>query len=334
MDILIRNRDALVEAMRDLFDVPPTPVLDMCRYHLGLADADGTPTQSAAGKMLRGALCLSVSEGLGGCASRALPAALAVELVHRTSLIFDDIQDRSKTRNHRVTVWGRWGADQAINAGLALSCYSRLALRGMSSDGLFEHYTSLAHGVLEHAVVDLCEGQHMDLDMARREPAMDEYSVMVRLKTGALLGAACEIGALIAGADFKVQVDARNFGEMLGVAFQMRDDIMGVWGEEAGIGKDPNDLEERKRGLPVVLALEYCPPEAKIAELIARPREDDQATADLHVQLDLHGIRPMAYRFAGGYALAAAQELEKLPLPQLTHDELEGLVDFAVARAA
>ena len=334
MDLLTRYRSDLVEAMRSLIDAPASPLLDMCRYHLGLADADGAPTSDVSGKMVRPALCLAISEGLGGCASRTLPAALAIELVHRTSLIFDDMQDRSQTRNHRATVWGRWGADQAINAGLALSCYSRLALRGMSSDGLFEHYTFLAHGLLEHAVVELCEGQYMDLEMARREPAMDEYTVMVRRKTGVLLGAACEIGALIAGAEREVLLAARDFGELLGVAFQMRDDIMGVWGDQAGIGKDANDLEERKRGLPVVLALEHCPPEAKIAELIARPRDDDQATADLHVQLDLHGIRPMAERFARGYAFAAGQALEKLPLPQTTNDELAGLVGFAVERVA
>ncbi len=334
MDLLTRYRGDLVEAMTRLLDGPTSPLLDMCRYHLGLADVDGAPTESAAGKMLRGALCLSISEGLGGCASRALPAALAVELVHRTSLIFDDMQDRSQTRNHRATVWGVWGPDQAINAGLALSCYSRLALRGMSPDGLFEHYTFLAHGLLEHAVVELCEGQYMDLEMARREPAMDEYTVMVRQKTGVLLGAACEIGALVGHADAGVQADARSFGEMLGVAFQMRDDIMGVWGDEAGIGKDANDLEQRKRGLPVVLALEHCPPEAKIAELIARPPDDDQATADLYVQLDLHGIRPIAERFARGYAFAAHEALGKLPLPESTHEELAGLVGFAVERVA
>jgi geranylgeranyl diphosphate synthase type I len=244
------------------------------------------------------------------------------------------MQDRSKTRNHRATVWGLWGADQAINAGLALSCYARLALRGGPLSPLDEHHVFLAHGLLEHAVVDLCEGQYMDLDMARREPAMDEYTVMVRLKTGVLLGAACEIGALIGHADAGVQAAAREFGEMLGGAFQMRDDIMGVWGDEAGIGKDANDLEERKRGLPVVLALMHCPPEAKIAELIARPPDDDQATADLHVQLDLHGIRSMAERLARGFAMAAGLALDKLPLPQPTHEELAGLVGFAVERVA
>ena len=334
MDLLTRYRDDLVEAMKGLLNGPPSPLLEMCLYHLGLSDADGAPTSSASGKMVRPALCLAISEGMGGLKSRILPAALAIELVHRTSLIFDDMQDHSTIRNHRATVWGRWGADQGINAGLVLSCYSRLALRGMSPDGLFEHYVFLAHGLLEHAVIDLCEGQYMDLDMARREPAMDEYTVMVRQKTGVLLGAACEIGALVAGADAGVQFTARNFGEMLGVAFQMRDDIMGVWGDEAGTGKDANDLQERKRGLPVILALEHCPPEARIAELITRPPEDEQATADLRMALDLHGIRPMADRFARGYAFAAGEALVKLPLPQPTYDEIAGLVGFAVERVA
>jgi geranylgeranyl diphosphate synthase type I len=334
LDLLTRYRGDLVEAMKGLLDGPASPLLDMCRYHLGLADADGAPTQSASGKMIRPALCLAISEGMGGLKPRILPAALAIELVHRTSLIFDDMQDRSTTRNHLPTVWGRWGAAQGINAGLALSCYSRLALRGGPLSPLDEHYVFLAHGLLEHAVVELCEGQYMDLDMARREPTFDEYAMMIRRKTGALMGAACEIGALIGHADAGVQADARIFGEMLGVAFQMRDDIMGVWGDEAGTGKDANDLEERKRGLPVVLALEHCPPEAKIAELIARPPDDDQATADLYVQLDLHGIRTMAERLASGYAFGASQALAKLPLPQPTHEELAALVGFAVERVA
>ncbi|KKL76672.1 hypothetical protein LCGC14_2042520, partial [marine sediment metagenome] len=114
MEILTRHREALVTEMDRLLEARPplSPVLAMCRYHMGLATPDGTPIPGGAGKMIRPALCLEVCETLGGDTHKALPAALALELVHRTSLIFDDIQDKSPQRNHQPTVWGIWGGDQ------------------------------------------------------------------------------------------------------------------------------------------------------------------------------------------------------------------------------
>ncbi len=104
----------------------------MCRYHLGLEEVDGTQT-GPSGQDVRSAPCLAVCEALDGVVGDCLPAAVSLELAHRTSLVFDDIQDNSHQRNHRDTVWEVWGVNQALNAGLALFSYGRLALQGMTS---------------------------------------------------------------------------------------------------------------------------------------------------------------------------------------------------------
>ena len=259
MEILTRYREVLVEAMDSLVGGPPSPILAMCRYHLGLAEVDGTTTRASAGKMLRPALCLAMCEALGGDIHQCLPAALSLELTHRTSLIFDDIQDRSPQRNHRPTIWGVWGVDQAINAGLALSCYARLALHGMAERGVSPGTFHEIQRLLEHTVIDLTRGQYLDIHFQQAMspvsiPTLGDYLEMVRLKTGVLLGTACEVGAMVAGAQDRYET-ARRFGESLGTAFQLQDDILGTWGDPEVTGKSSSDLSEGKTSLPIVLAM-------------------------------------------------------------------------------
>ena len=262
MEILTRYREPLTQAMDDLLGGSPSPILAMCRYHLGLAEVGGTPTRASAGKMLRPALCLAMCEALGGDLQQCLPAALSLELTHRTSLIFDDIQDRSPLRNHRPTTWGVWGVDQAINAGLALSCYARLALHSMAEQGVSPGTFHEIQRLLEHTVIHLTRGQYLDIHFQQSTPdfvpSLDDYLEMVRLKTGVLLGTACEIAALVAEASDK-QEAARSYGEALGIAFQLQDDYLGIWGDVELMGKAPNDLQQGKITFPVVLALEQDP---------------------------------------------------------------------------
>lgn len=259
MEILNRYREPLALTLDSLLGGPPSllgltasTILTMCRYHLGLADVDGTPTQAAAGKMLRPALCLALCEALCGDVRQCLPAALSLEITHRASLVFDDIQDHSSQRNHRPTVWGVWGVDQAINAGLALTCYARLALHGMADEGVSQGTILEVHHLLEETVLDLCLGQHLDLHYRTERPSLEQYLEMVRLKTGVLIGAACEIGALVAGLPEK-RAAARQFGEALGVGFQLRDDYLGAWGNPQEMGKAADDLKDCRWSLPVLV---------------------------------------------------------------------------------
>lgn len=241
--------------------LPPSPTTslhDAIRYHVGLEGLDGVESEPG-GKMIRGSLTLAICGGLGGDEAQCVPAALAVELVHRASLVFDDIQDNGHLRNHRPTLYSLYGANRTINIGLALSCYPRLALQPLGL-GLMPRVDL----VLEEATIELCRGQDMDMslamDMDARPPSTsrDGYLEMVRLKTGVLMGAAAQVGVIMAGGTpWPVPPGhPRIFGENLGVMFQMQDDLLGIWGDPQVSGKESSDLEEGKITLPVIMAME------------------------------------------------------------------------------
>ena len=306
----------------------------MCRYHLGLVDADGGSREDVAGKMLRPALCLAMCEAQGGDIRRCLPAALSIELIHRTSLVFDDIRDHSPQRNHQPSLWEMWGPDQAINVGLALSGYARLALHGM-----VEQHVSLGtvleiHRLLEQTAIDMSRGQHTGLRFQQvtspaSAPTLSEYLEMVRMKTSALVGAACEVGTLVAEANNQRET-ARSFGESLGVAFQLQDDSLGVWGKEANLGKLPADLEQRKWGLPAILAMEQMG--SDVFDLMRAPPQDHQATRSLGAILGSQNVRRRAEELTASTARRSQTLLAKLALAPAWKDGLRALAEFVATR--
>ena len=167
----------------------------------------------------------------------------------------------------------------------------------------------------------------MDLNFPQAHPTLDEYLEMIRLKTGALMGLTCEVGALVAGKSPAVLRAARGFGQALGVAFQLQDDVLGVWGDEAEMGKTANDLDERKWGLPVVLAMQEVP---RVATLLATPPEDHAATAEIRALLEGFGIREKAQSMASEAAQKAASYGAEMGLAE----RIMELVDFAAHRVA
>jgi geranylgeranyl diphosphate synthase type I len=228
----------------------------MMRYHMGWVDADGSPYEGPRGKRVRPLLLMLCAEAAGGDPLRALPAAAAIELIHNFSLIHDDIQDESSTRRGRPTVWKIWGRAQAINAGDAMYTLAYLAMHRLTKTGTPPVRTLRAWQRLAETCLALTHGQHMDLSFeARREVSMGEYLSMIGAKTAALIEASAEIGALVAGADAKVQRYYADFGRNIGLAFQLRDDILGIWGDEAVTGKPGDDILSRKKSLPVIYAL-------------------------------------------------------------------------------
>ncbi|SFK39938.1 polyprenyl synthetase family protein [Amycolatopsis sacchari] len=227
-------------------------------HHFGWDDDGGS------GKAVRPALVLLAAQAVGGTVRPALPAAVAVELVHNFSLVHDDVMDSDETRRHRPTVWKVFGSDQAILAGDALLALSAQLLAG--------HPDQLR--VLMSAVLDLVEGQSADLEFERREfVGAEECRQMAAGKTGALLGCACALGALAGGGTPDQIRQLGRFGEEAGLAFQFADDLLGIWGEPAVTGKPVfSDLRNRKKSLPVVAALASGTPEGRaLAELYRSP---------------------------------------------------------------
>lgn len=242
---------------------PPCPsqetLYTMLRYHLGWMTADGRPLQGARGKRLRPLLCLLACEAVGGDWQRATSAAAAIELVHNFSLIHDDIEDNSPTRHGRPTIWKLWGTAQGINAGDALWSLARLALQRLADRGHRPDTILMTTRRLDETCLALCHGQHLDISFEGRLDITERaYDEMVAGKTAALLSAATAIGALLGGADAPVVEALADFGRELGLAFQMTDDLLGIWGDPAVTGKSAaSDLASRKMTLPVIHALAW-----------------------------------------------------------------------------
>ncbi|MFF4651783.1 family 2 encapsulin nanocompartment cargo protein polyprenyl transferase [Streptomyces sp. NPDC001380] len=269
-EVLARTRRAVDPALRAAVDSLPAAMRRIAAYHFGWQEADGTPASGDAGKAVRPALVLAAARALGGPPGAAVTAAAAVELVHNFTLLHDDVIDRDPTRRHRPTAWSVFGSADAVLTGDALHA---LALRLLARDP--HPAAAEAAARLADCVVELCEGQHADCAFEQRsDVTLEECLAMAEAKTGALLGCACAVGALYAGAgpDAADALDA--FGRRTGLAFQLIDDLIGIWGDPETTGKPVGaDLAARKKSLPVVAALRSGTPAAdELAALYAAGR--------------------------------------------------------------
>ncbi|OEU96947.1 polyprenyl synthetase family protein [Streptomyces oceani] len=252
-------RRTVAPSLRTAVETLPAEVRLVAQYHLGLTDEHGHSSNAWSGKALRPALTLLSAEAVG-TATSAVPAAVAVELVHNFSLLHDDVMDQDRTRRHRPTAWTVFGSNVAILTGDALSSLASAVLADSANPA-----APGAIGQLNAAVQELIRGQAMDLAFERREDVdLSECQSMAQAKTGALLGVACELGAAFAGGTEAQRASLRLFGERLGLAFQHVDDLLGIWGDPEATGKPGySDLRGRKKTLPVVAALKAGTPAAR-----------------------------------------------------------------------
>lgn len=333
---LSRHREPLEASLRTLLDAQQPPQLRrMLRYHLGWEEADGAPA-SHTGKRLRPSLCLLVCEALGGDVRLALPLAAAVELVHNFSLVHDDVQDRDRKRHGRDTVWAIWGEAQAINAGDALLAIAHSALASAAEAGLPAEATVQATSLLSERTLEMVGGQVMDLEFERRtDVSQEEYLAMVSRKTGALFDASLALGAIAAGAPLSVVEAMGRCGRSLGIAFQIRDDALGAWGEERRTGKAAGaDIRRRKKALPAVYA--FAQADAGGREQLGRiyGRDDvSQTDVDWVLQLmDAIGAQAYCSAVADEHREAALSELDSTAIPPEAAGELRQAADFLLSR--
>ncbi|QAA77172.1 MAG: hypothetical protein BIP78_1406 [Candidatus Bipolaricaulis sibiricus] len=320
MGVLERYQAEVVAALGAV--VPPHGILrPLVGYPLGAVGADGGPGPGIGGKLIRPALVLFACEALGGRPERALPLAAAVELVHTFSLVHDDIVDGDRLRRGRPAAWVAFGQDQAIHAGdgllaLAFQTAARAALPGEG--------TARAVDALASATLAMVEGQARDLDLEGRPAGTDAYLEMTRGKTGALLGCALELGALAAERGDLAPAH-RTVGELLGVAFQIRDDWLGVWGEADAVGKAVGgDIARGKRSYPIAWALERDP--TLRDSLRNAPLDEAQA------RLVALGAREATERQADELLVRARAQARTLPWPAWAHDGFAELCAELAAR--
>ncbi|HXG42497.1 MAG TPA: polyprenyl synthetase family protein [Dehalococcoidia bacterium] len=330
-----RYRPELEAALRSFLSRQDPPLLyRMVRYHLGWEDADGRPQAGSGGKALRPVLCLLSCEAVGGAWPSALPAAVALELVHNFSLVHDDIQDRDRERRHRPTVWAVWGEAQAINAGDALLAAAQLALAHLPEAGVPHERAVAAAQALAAATLEMVEGQVLDLQFEGRERvSLDEYLDMVSRKTGALFDAALRLGAMVGCDRSDVWEAMGRVGRLLGLAFQVRDDMLGVWGQEERTGKPAADVRRRKKGLPVVYALSQGGPAAEaVNRAYASASISDQEVGEVVRALEEAGARDYCLALAREKKAEALATLSRLDLSPEPKRELEELAEFLLER--
>ena len=312
-------------------DEPSTrPFHEMLTYHMGWTGEGAGP--EARGKRIRPLLVLLTCAACGADWRSSLPAAAAIELVHNFSLVHDDIQDNSEKRRGRETVWVKWGKPQGINVGDALFVLSTQAILDLVPIHPVEIVIRAA-GILHNTCLDLTRGQYLDMSYETRSVlTTDDYWSMVGGKTAALLASCCALGSLLGDGDESTQKAYLDFGHYLGLAFQVQDDLLGIWGDSAVTGKSSeSDLVSRKKSLPVLYGLGKNGPFAKRwSEGPVSPKE----VSDLAEQLASEGARLYTQETSDQMSDLALQSLRMADPKGQAGDALFELINKLLIREA
>jgi geranylgeranyl diphosphate synthase type I len=335
-------REVAEPAIRAAVDTLHPRLARVVAYHRGWTDKNGRAQPKGSGKALRPALALLSARAAGGAQEHGVVAAAAVEMVHDFSLLHDDLMDGDTERRHRPTAWVAFGVADATLAGDALLDLATRLVLGSSSPQAVAGVE-----VLHRGVARLVEGQAMDVDFETRlDVTLEECLHMERGKTGALIATACGLGGVLAGGPPDLVAGLTGFGEHLGLAFQLVDDLLGIWGDPDVTGKPVlSDLRRRKKSVPVVAALDDTGESASRTSPAARrrllrhltasperpPREEELvAVAEL---LSECGARRWTAAAAAAELALAEAELAAVELPTDVAAELVALARFAVDRS-
>jgi geranylgeranyl diphosphate synthase type I len=250
--LLERGRTLATPVLRAAVDRLAPPMDTVAAYHFGWIDAAGNPADGDGGKAVRPALALLSAQAAGAAPEVGVPGAVAVELVHNFSLLHDDLMDGDTERRHRTTVWVQWGASSAILCGDAMLALAQEVLLEAPSP-----HAAPAARLLAVTTRELIRGQAEDLAFESRDDVgVDECLSMAAGKTGSLLAASASIGAVLAGAPAAQTEALHTYGHEVGMAFQLVDDLLGIWGDPGVTGKPVlSDLRSRKKSLPVTYAI-------------------------------------------------------------------------------
>ena len=314
LDALITDTEhEILRVIESAEDERTGPLYEMVRYHMGL------DRQGPRGKRIRPLLGLLAYRSITGDHRLALPGAAAVELGHNFSLVHDDIEDQDVERRHRATLWTVYGVPQAINTGDTLFTLSRMALHRLTELGFPDAKVLALLRLYDETCLALCEGQFMDIWTSEHEDriSVDFYFDMIGRKTAALIAASVQAGAMLATDDETVVEAYRRFGWALGLAFQLNDDLLGIWGDEQSTGKEPSDIAKGKKTLPVIYALEHAGPEdrERLRDVI-RGADGDRGIADARAIVERTGAADYTRARARAFRDEALSQLERVGVVQ------------------
>jgi geranylgeranyl diphosphate synthase type I len=314
----------------------PRPLYDMMKYHLGWLDADLKPIEQYRGKRFRPTLCLLTYSALSGVYDKVLPAAAALELIHNFSLIHDDIEDMDEERRHKPTVWKLWGVPHAINVGDGMHVMANLAALRLREVNVTSSKIVDVMEILSRTIIELCEGQYLDMSFeGRTDVTTDMYLEMISKKTAALIEASTYIGAVLATNNQTIMEHFRKFGRKIGVAFQIVDDILGIWQKTERTGKPAaSDIRNKKKTMPILYAFEKASKEDKriLEETFKKEVLGEEDINRVLRILEKVGAREASQKIATKFEKEALEELDKTGIENEAMEKLRTLTRFLVYR--
>ncbi|HEV3362109.1 MAG TPA: polyprenyl synthetase family protein [Pseudonocardiaceae bacterium] len=337
--VLDAARTRIHPVLREAVEALPSAMRLVASYHFGWRDREGRPVAGtpAMGKTLRPALVFLAAAAVtgrspvSGADDTVVRAGVAVELVHNFTLIHDDVIDQDALRRHRETVWKVFGVPSAILAGDALQALATQVLAKAATP-----IAATGVSVLQDCVQELIEGQAADLSFeTRNDVGLTECVAMAGGKTGALISCACALGALLSGASQEQVQRLRAFGMHFGLAFQLADDLLGIWGDPGVTGKPAqSDLWSRKKSLPVVAALNSGTEAAlELSAMYQKPDAwDHTEVLRALTLLERAGGRTWTHQEAARQAASALACLDGVGLDQAATADLAALTHLAAAR--
>lgn len=326
---------AEMQAVFPTYRADLVPFYGMQEYHLGWRNQSLQSEFSDPGKLLRPIMTIMACQMMGGDQANVLPLAAGIQLLHDFSLIHDDIQDDSNLRRGRPTVWSIWGMAQGINAGDGMFVLAHMAIQRLYDVGVPAVRVLQILRRFDQTILSICEGQYFDISFEGNQHISEAaYLAMIERKTAVLIAACGELGALAAGASDHDATLLGQFGLHLGLAFQMQDDILGIWGSAAETGKpDAADLLRRKLSLPVIHTLAREPIDGALHQLYQSPLGNDDGIDAARVAMTQYGAHQAVTVLAQAHYVQATAALSQInaPNPQM-QQELQALADGLLGR--
>lgn len=309
---------------------------EMLRYHLGFQNTSEESCDKSHGKLIRPILCLLCCQATMGDLSKVIPAAVSLELIHNFSLIHDDIQDDSHKRRQRPTVWKLWGKEQAINAGDAMFAMSYLELLKLQDNNISDSIIVRSMRLLSEACLNLCEGQYLDmLYECTCNITTENYLTMIMKKTAALIATSTALGASFGTDNDEIINNFYMFGRDLGMAFQITDDVLGIWGTEAKTGKPEKiDILKKKKTFPVVYSLNNgsVQDNRELKHYYSNNKTEEHVVIRIAEILNSLGAQAYSQKKAQQYYKLALSRLETIDIEQSRRTPIINMVNLLMGR--